>query len=154
MIDTYTQKRNQWQTPHPLFDYLNEIHRFKADMTASSDDSLCSIYYRDSLEIDWPFGWLWCNPPFSRCKEFVRKAIHENVRDKRIKTLLVLPGNRTDQDWWHDLVEYGARVHYLRGRVNYVPPPGIKASSPSFASVLISVGEPALLPPTIRDWPR
>jgi site-specific DNA-methyltransferase (adenine-specific) len=144
--------RDCWRTPKRLFDYLNEIHHFRADMAATADNALCNIFYSDSLNITWPSGWVWCNPPFSMCAEFTRKAICmgygvDCAHD--VKSLLLLPGHRTEQKWWHELIQSGATVHYISPCVPYDPPPGVKATSPSFPSVLVTVGAKPLLPPTL-----
>ncbi len=45
----------------------------------------------------------------------------------------------TDPDWFHELAARGNK-HCFRGRVAYVPPQNVEASSPSFPSMLTMFG--------------
>lgn len=106
------------ETPRKLFDLLNAQFAFTLDACATHDNALCDRYYtetdyclrgnrvhpeeRGGLSGDWS-GGTWCNPPFSELWQWTAKAWEEHKRDVSPIVMLV-PANRTDQDWWQDHV--------------------------------------------------
>lgn len=139
--------RDCWRTPRDLFAALDARFNFVCDLAASADNALCSSYYSataDALTQDWPrVGWLWLNPPFSRLPEFMAKT-HEQVAHGCC-VVAITPGHRHEQDWFHrHVVGVASTIALPRGRVEYVPAPGIESSSPAFPSmVLIYDGKPS-----------
>lgn len=136
--------RDCWTTPDRIYLPLHEEFGFGWDLAASAENSKCGSFYTiddDALAQDWTALKLpaWCNPPFSRLSEFVDKAADATAvsRDAPIIVML-MPSNRNDQDWFHDhVIECAAEVRMIRGRVAYNPPPGVKATSPSFGSQVV-----------------
>jgi hypothetical protein len=67
----------------------------------------------------------WCNPPYGKyrgktVKDWVRKGLEESR--KGLTIVYLLPCNKQDQDWWHDLVEPFAEVRPVRGRIHFLDP--------------------------------
>lgn len=60
---------------------------------------------------------------------------------------------RTDQEWWHQLhVHSRGRCCCLRPRVAFEAPAGVRASSPSFSTVLWEVTQRAHALPLVHVW--
>lgn len=70
----------------------------------------------DGLTISWkPLNFV--NPPYSLLKEFVYKAINESLEYGN-KSILLLP-TKTDQRWFHDLVEKRADIRFIQKRLKF-----------------------------------
>lgn len=98
------------------------VHSFKAHNWYGPG----SHDHPDGLEADW-YGHVWCNPPYSDIKPWVMKAWWVSDGHRTVESVsMLLPGNRTEQKWWQDLVEPYRdrpdsilRVHFLPGRVKF-----------------------------------
>ena len=94
---------------------------------------------------------VWCNPPYSDCGAWVRKAWAEWEAPTRPGLIvMLLPANRVEQGWWQDHVEpfrdrpdSPLRVEFLRGRMRFDRPgwtPGPKGDRPPFGCCLLIWG--------------
>jgi phage N-6-adenine-methyltransferase len=131
--------RDSWQTPRDVFDELDRVFNFSVDLAASDDNHLCDDYYtteHSALDVDWSQlnGVVFANPPFSDIGTWVHKA------QAGSRSVFLLPANRTDQAWFHNWVLPYAQIAFSRGRIQYVPAPGVKASSCAFGSMLAIYG--------------
>jgi phage N-6-adenine-methyltransferase len=143
------------ETPPELFDALNAEHRFTLDACATHGNHKCPRYYTDRGMFLWsetlgpelgpepisdlngltgPWsGRVWCNPPFSELATWIAKCWREMARAGGPELIfLLIPATRTEQDWWHKLVEPfrdgrpslvpGARLEtrFLRGRTHFL----------------------------------
>ena len=141
--------RDTWATPQALFDQLDRtLGPFTLDACAFPQNAKCKRFYTptdDGLVQPWhedaAGGVTWCNPPFNELERWTRKAWRESLRGGR--SVVLLPANRTDQEWFHRYVVNVAAVSFLRGRTAFVPPPGVRASSPAFACLLALYGATA-----------
>jgi len=133
-----TPKRDDWQTPKYLFDFLARHTRgFVCDIAATPENALCERYLADSLNCNWPTdGWNFCNPPFSKKIQFVAKAI-EQQEIFGARTAMVLPSNNMDQKWIEDILDRGYNITIIIGRVRYNAPDGVKASQPPFGTMIV-----------------
>lgn len=120
---------------------------FTLDVAASAANAKAPRFYtreQDGLSLPWA-GAVWCNPPYSDCGAWVRKAWTEHGSAERI--VMLLPANRCEQAWWQDLVEprrdrQGSplRVEFLRGRMRFDRPSAVigpKGDRPPFGCVLL-----------------
>lgn len=117
-------------TPPDLFRWLDDRHHFTVDVAASAANAKCPRYFTrdtDGLAQSWAGESVWCNPPFSGIKPWVQKAWAEHRTALGI--VMLLPANRTEQRWWHQLVEPyrdqpgGAlRCTFLAGRIRFMRP--------------------------------
>jgi hypothetical protein len=57
------------------------------------------------------------NPPYTLLKEFVADAMHQS-KDYGVKTIMLLPA-KTDQKWFHDILDCGYKIHWIRGRLKF-----------------------------------
>jgi site-specific DNA-methyltransferase (adenine-specific) len=128
----FSKASDEWSTPQDFYDALDAEFHFVVDAAATADNAKVGTYYgpdrshpgyADALAVDWA-QWLrfgtgrhWCNPPYSKCREFVAKAAQE--RQRGVLTVMLLPA-RTDTRWFHDHLWQGGQAGY-RG-----PRPGIE----------------------------
>ena len=76
------------------------------------------------------FITVWCNPPYSNVKEWIRKCYYEGHKPNT--TVVALVFARTDTRWWWNYVQHRAEVRFVRGRIKF----GGRANAP-FPSALI-----------------
>lgn len=109
---------------------------FELDVAAAEHNTKAPRFFTredDGLLQSWT-GRVWCNPPYSDCGAWVRKAwdeweeAHPGRRNVDLIVML-LPANRVEQGWWQDLVEpyrdkpgSSLRVEFLRGRMRFSRP--------------------------------
>lgn len=123
-------------TDQAFFDSLDERFMFDMDVAAAPHNAKCRDFYTaedNGLAHEWR-GSVWCNPPYSDCGAWVRKAWDEWNRnawtmDAVDLIVMLLPANRVEQGWWQDHVEpyrdrpdSPLRVEFLRGRMRFDRP--------------------------------
>lgn len=94
----------------------------------------------DALQIDWE-NWNYVNPPYGRLKgqketllhQFVMKAIKE--LKKGHKSIMLLP-SKTDQDWFHELINWKFEINWFNHRLRFKNHPW-SATQPHFLVRLI-----------------
>ena len=69
----------------------------------------------DGLEREWDV-LNYVNPPYTLLKEFVKKALDEQIRGN--ETILLLP-SKTDQQWFHDLLSLNVEIMWIRKRLKF-----------------------------------
>jgi phage N-6-adenine-methyltransferase len=132
-----------WRTPPELFAALCERYGFTVDAAAAPENALLPRYWSiddDGLAQDWNGERVWCNPPYSAIEPFVAKAAG---MESGLAVLLV-PANRTEQDWWQRWVEPHRdnggplSVRFLRSRVRFLSPEtGKPGDAPPFGCALL-----------------
>jgi phage N-6-adenine-methyltransferase len=126
---------------------------FDLDVAAAEHNAKAPRYFGrevDGLAQFWSGRRVWCNPPYSDCGAWVRKAWREWRRtdDKRPSLIvMLLPANRVEQKWWQEHVEpfrdrpdSPLRVEFLPGRMRFIRPswtPGPKGDRPPFGCALL-----------------
>ena len=127
------------RTPDDFWQSLHERFGFSLDAAASAENAKLARFYdiaADGLRQPW-HGAVWCNPPYSDVATWVEKAWSEMELGVDVVVMLV-PANRTEQDWWQRLVEpfrvggggivngsapdVRLRVEFLRGRMRFDRP--------------------------------
>lgn len=106
---------------------LADVTGFDLDVAATAENAKAAAFYTpddDGLRCAW-WGRVWCNPPYSDCGAWVDKAHREAHRCDTI--VMLLPANRTEQQWWQTLVEPWRvdgplEVHFLAGRRRFDRP--------------------------------
>lgn len=119
------------RTVHPAdFALWQSRFRFTIDAAATETNARLPRFWTtedDALRQDWRPERVWCNPPYSALAPWVIKANHEFRRGCPLIVML-LPANRTEQDWWQNELEpvrdngLGPRVEFLRGRLRFILP--------------------------------
>lgn len=130
--------RKSWATPPSLFHRLDQRFGFTLDVCASASNTKCERYFdqeANSLSQDWGTETCFMNPPYGTGIEvWMEKAYKSSFFGATV--VCIVPAS-TDTRWWHDWATLG-EVEFLKPRVQFVPPPGVKASSCSFGSALVT----------------
>jgi len=150
----HSSGKDDWGTPQPLFDYFNERYNFILDAAASPHNKKCEAAIcledgRDALKTNWldiatmkgivpPNSYfnVWCNPPYSKCHEFIQHAaVLTGLATVREQFIVMLVPARTDTLWWHGIIMKCAwMVELLQGRLCFE---GAKAGAPFPSAILI-----------------
>jgi len=117
---------------HPL-DFAELADRygpFTVDAAAAPHNARCERYWTredDGLAQTWAGENVWCNPPYSDLKPWIRKAWAEC--DHAGSITMLLPANRCEQPWWQIMVEpfrdredSPLRVEFLATRLRFLKP--------------------------------
>lgn len=116
----HEHKTDEWTTPRDRWREWHHEFRFTLDAAATAENALCRRFFTiadDALTKNWR-GRVWCNPPYSRVGEFVRKA-SEEVQVGHAELVVLLVASRTDTSWWHEYVLDKAEVRFIRGRLKF-----------------------------------
>lgn len=115
-------------TPPEVFGRWHEQFAFTVDVAASDINARLPRFYTvedDGLAQSWAGERVWCNPPYSDIRPWVAKAWAE----PEAFIVMLLPANRTELDWWQELVEphrdrpgSRLRVEFLAGRQRFILP--------------------------------
>ena len=124
--DLFTSNSNEWYTPHPLFDRIQEVLgiTFTLDPCATKESAKCEKYYtkeQNGLEQDWSGEHVFINPPYSRDLQpkFVAKAEEFGAYGKANSCTLLIPA-RTDTKIWHDYIFPSAsKILFIKGRIKF-----------------------------------
>lgn len=118
--------RDDYETPPELFKKLDDCFRFDLDAAASVSNAYCSEYWSKGGEPDALEGDDWdcvralsifCNPPFSKKEEFLKRGIAS--RNDNYVTVFLLPNNARSTKWWNDYIVHADLLINLTPRVNY-----------------------------------
>jgi site-specific DNA-methyltransferase (adenine-specific) len=104
----FSKKSDDWSTPKHIYDDF--INREYVDP--------CPLHCEtNNLEKDFGNVKMFINPPYSGIKYWVEFAIrHHKLYGKEI---VFLVPSRTDTKWFHTLLEYGVKLNFLKGRLNF-----------------------------------
>ena len=115
-------------TDPAFFSELDRRFQFTLDVAALPHNATLPRFLtpnEDGLARSWAGERVWCNPPYSDLEPWVVKAWGE--ADHAPLIVLLLPGNRTEQDWWQRLIEpfrdrpgSRLRIEFLRGRLRFI----------------------------------
>ena len=134
----YNGNGREWGTPPEVFDPLEREFRFDLDPCATPENAKCPLYFTEAengLEQDWGTARVFMNPPYGR-EIYAWTAKAKDAASKGALVVGLLPAS-TDLAWWHDdVVDAGADVRYLRGRVRFLTDGPYRASG-FFASVIV-----------------
>lgn len=138
----FSKKSDEWGTPQDFFNKLDEKYNFVFDLAASQDNCKTEDGFsieENSLEQNWNQitkdtngGWLWLNPPYSKCKEFVDKAWYEMTLGAKI--IMLIP-SRTDTKYFHEFIykKEGVEIEFIKGRLKF----GDSKNAAPFPSMLV-----------------
>ena len=116
----FSHNKDDWRTPIKFFENLNKHWNFTLDAAADDTNHLCETYFTeqdDALVQDWT-GRVFCNPPYSLNKVFVKKAHEEWVKENAEVIVMLLPA-RTDVRWFHDYIYHQAEIQFIKGRLKF-----------------------------------
>ena len=102
----FSKKSDDWETPNVIYNYY--ISKGYFDPCPLHSDF-------DGLSIDWGKK-NFCNPPYSKIKDFVDKAILEFNKGNQV--ILLIPA-RTDTKYFRKLVDFGCTIFFVTGRLHF-----------------------------------
>ena len=114
----FSQKTDVWSTPQWLFDALDKEFGFTLDPCSDGTNAKCERFFsvHDSgLLKEWGAETVFMNPPYSQCKEWMRKA-YDSAQEGA--TVVCLVPARTDTEWWHRYAMKG-EIRLLKGRLKF-----------------------------------
>lgn len=141
MNTTFEKSANttdEWYTPKEIIDALGKFDLDPCAPVKPLWQTAETMYNKnhDGLTKDW-VGRVWLNLPYSRplIEQFVRKLVqHGNG--------IALLFNRCDSKMFQDIIfEKATAIKFLRGRIRFFRPDGIRGDSPGCGAVLIAFGE-------------
>jgi phage N-6-adenine-methyltransferase len=131
-----SKESDEWGTPQKLFEELNKEFNFNLDVCASQHNTKCDKYFTledDALKQDWK-GRIFCNPPYSKVKEFLQKAERERGN---YEIICFLTFANTDTNWFHDYCLGKAEIRFIKGRLKFTSEINKKGNSAMRPSILI-----------------
>jgi phage N-6-adenine-methyltransferase len=110
---------------------LHARFRFTVDAAATAANARLDRFWtaeNDALSLSWAGERVWCNPPYSHPSlgRWVGKAWQEWYFDPAELIVMLVPANRTEQQWWQQEVEpfrdrrQGLTVEFLPGRMRFL----------------------------------
>ena len=117
----FSSKSDNWSTPNKMYYHYMVNHYFDP----------CPLYSKfNGLDIEWK-DKNFVNPPYSKIKNFIDKAIEEHKKEKEV--ILLIPA-RTDTKYFRKLVDYGCTITFITGRLHFN-----NSNSAPFPSCLIEL---------------
>lgn len=147
----FSSGKDNWRTPQALFDALHAEFSFTIDAAADSTNHLLPRwlgpgsplkggYGEDALQGSlWAGERVWCNPPYSMCRQFVAHAAGQ----MECLVVMLIPA-RTDTRWFHthlyDIERWAPRprvtLRFLKGRLKFGDPEGKVTAGAPFPSLV------------------
>lgn len=123
-----TSNDQGWITPPDVFLWLQPEFNFKLDVAASHLNAQADRYYTEEIDAfkqnwadDADGGDAWCNPPYGDDTHPVSDWAERAWEYRRkLTTVMLLPMNKQDQDWFHDLVVSDGEYRPVRGRIPFL----------------------------------
>lgn len=146
------RRRNEWYTPPEVRSRVLAEWSLVLDATATADCAIVSNYLgpdhddpsgRDALAFDhWAGlagnGAVWLNPPYvpsNHPAAFLARATATAQAGTSVVALV--PASTGAQWWWTHVVEPGAQVEFLRGRLAFTGPHTTPGQTAPWASALV-----------------
>lgn len=115
----FSRQSDEWETPDTIFENLNKIFNFTLDAASSDKNAKLPKHYTvedDGLAKSWEGERVFCNPPYSQVKKWVKKAYDER---NKAKVIVFLIPARTDTMWFHEYVIGKAQIYFCKGRIKF-----------------------------------
>jgi len=129
-----SSKSDVWITPDWVKHYVYNEH--------GCDFDPCPVNpSHDALSVDWGETWggkkPFVNPPYSKAKRFLQKAVHEIEKDSIDEAVFLLYTN-TETQWWQTFVQqYAHVVEFIEGTLKFTNPSMEDSQSAMRPSTLI-----------------
>lgn len=130
----FSSKTDEYATPDGLFNQLNDEFDFTLDPCATHENHKCQKYFtsaENGLNQDWGGYRVFCNPPYSKIADWVRKCYEESLKDETIVVMLI-PA-RTDTKYFHDYILHRSEIRFIKGRLKF----GTEKNSAPFPSMIV-----------------
>lgn len=116
--------RQDWQTPRDFLAAVKGLLGISAwgcDLAADAQNTVSTNYFsieRSAFTHQWARNnWMWCNPPYSNIRPWVKKAWEESQQGSYIAMLV--PASLSTV-WWSEWVHRKAHVIGIRPRLTFV----------------------------------
>ena len=132
----FSSDSDEWSTPQWLYDMLNEEFHFTLDPCATEQNKKCEKFFaqeQDGLAQDWSGEVVFCNPPYSKIRDWVEKGF----ASKAVSVFLI-PA-RTDTKYFHAFCAKAKEVRFLKGRLKFS---NSKNSAPFPSCLVVFDGKP------------
>lgn len=114
-------RRDDWETPKKLFDYLNAAFRFDLDAAASEENALCENFYSEKddalAQTNVSAQSIFCNPPYNKAKAFAMWISGLRGRGQIPKFAILLPV-RSDRFWFQEMI-HQYNTCWITGRLHF-----------------------------------
>lgn len=135
-------QKNEWYTPKAIvdkfgpFDYDPATTKEKAgEFGLKAFDTIDT----DGLKTDWgKYRKIWINPPFTKKKEFLRKAVETFIGVGSEIYFLCPIGYLTTKDFHNAIDSIGCDIYIPKGRIKFETDG--ESVSPPFGSVIVRLG--------------
>lgn len=118
----FSSASDHWSTPKNVYQTLDAEFMFDFDPCPMGGGF-------DGLSVNWGER-NFCNPPYSKIKDWIKKAWEESLKNKIV--VLLIP-SRTDTRWWHDYVMKAQEIRFIKGRLKF----GAAKNSAPFPSCIV-----------------
>ena len=102
----FSHKKNDWETPQWLYEYLNKIYNFTLDPCATIESAKCSTFFTkedNGLNQSWANHTVFMNPPYGKeIGNWIKKAYNEHILHN-ITIVCLIPA-RTDTKYFHNYI--------------------------------------------------
>ncbi len=130
----FTSNSDEYSTPDALFESLNEEFDFTLDPCATIENHKCLAYYtraENGLNQNWGGERVFCNPPYSKIAEWVRKCYEESLKPGTLVVMLI--PSRTDTKYFHDYILHRSEIRFIKGRLKF----GTEKFNAPFPSMIV-----------------
>lgn len=130
----FSSKSDEYPTPYDTFNALDYEFHFTLDPCATESNRKCKKYYSvdtDGLKADWGGERVFCNPPYSKIKDWVKKCYEESLKPGTLVVMLI-PA-RTETKWFHDYILHRSEVRFIKGRLKF----GNSKNNAPFPSMIV-----------------
>jgi phage N-6-adenine-methyltransferase len=130
--------KQNWATPHQLFDALHKEFHFQTDVCAEAENAKLPTYYNqatDGLVQEWS-GVCWMNPPYGETGKWMKKAYESAQAGATVVCLVPVD---TSTKWWWEYCSRAAEIRFIVGRLKFIDTGAVsKRNAPAnFASAII-----------------
>jgi site-specific DNA-methyltransferase (adenine-specific) len=146
-----TSIRDDWRTPHNIFDALNQELHFTVDAAANDFNALLPRYWTkemDAFKQSWRGHRVFCNPPYGRDAGRWIAHFYNAVRIGGAEIVVALLPARTDTRAFHDYIYNmpNVEVRFLRGRLRFGRPVDGEPMAPAPFPSMICIFRPEVMP--------
>ena len=118
----WSKQSDEWSTPDDLFQELDAEFHFTLDPCSTDENYKCKKHYTmedDGLKEYWSDEVVFCNPPYSKVRDWVAHAWYSHFYFGT--TIVMLLPVRTDTKWFHDFVYENpdVEIRFIRGRLKF-----------------------------------
>lgn len=136
LAPTLSSNSDDWYTPKRVLELVETVAPIAFDPFPINWDGK-----HDGFKVSWEsLGLTFCNPPYSRMKDFAKSALTRTPAIGDDWHFCALVPARPDTAWFESLRENTMVVCFWSGRIKFERGNGLPATSAPFPSVLFYAG--------------